>query len=743
MLPGDGELSSKPVVTGSIDPVKRPGDFLIDYERGGIALNDPSQGLLVQLWKLHVERDKDLTDQWNFYIDSPSNGTQFLFSAPGVKEAALAFDQNMRPFVVYVENTTTKMWWYDPTVPGQIITTLGTDFRSPRCTTDEKRPWHLEVSDIQLWYVRGSQLCVRYQRERFTVEHAKKTVGPQATLVSVTMSTNGRLQLRLRNTNVSMDDQQAKVMVNPLLSDIVGEICEDVGIPREATDINDLYEDEVVGYLVASEDGVAESLKPLSKAFFFDPAEFDRKLRFLKRGRDVSFRFTYADLVDANPNAMKQKRVDETKLPKRVDVNHIDPAGGFAKNKQSAYRKSNLVQATGSETLEFASLVLTADQAATLGLKYMKEKWWELMDYEGALPIAFSFAAPTDVAEYVDRDGSVHRIRMEELNQSDGVIKFKAKLDGGADVYGTQALGLPLPPPLSTTPGLVGETRVEILNLPPLRDQDDELGVYVAMAGSSTAWFGASLEISTDGGVNFVEAFQNEIPATLGDTETELQEEISAEYPSRQTLVVKMNFGLESTDYATLLTNYNRAVIGDEVIQFQNAVHLGDNRYLLSGLIRGRYNTKPEHWAAGTRFVLIDTSLVFLQAQQWMLGKEIQLKAISFGTDGEDSVPVAYDFDVAHSQLEWPPHHLQAVRDGSNNVAVSWIGRGRLGIETAPSNGKYFTGYKVVFSDGFTDQVGSNVYNYTRNAAPAGVTVKVCGTNSITGDGDYSEVINT
>jgi len=533
------------------------------------------------------------------------------------------------------------------------------------------------------------------------------------------------------------------VRANPLLGEIATDLCKGVGISPDNLDASAIYDQEVVGYLVSSDEGVSKSLEPLSKAFFFDPAEYDKKLWFVPRGGNVAFTFTYQDLLDVSPNPMKQTRIDETKLPKRVDVNHIDPAGGFAKNKQTAYRKSNLVQARGSETLEFASLVLTADQAASIAIKYMKGKWHEPMSYEWSLPVGFTFATPTDVAQYVDRDGSVHRIRIEERNEADGVIKFKGNLDGGANVYGTEAKGLDLPPPISTTPGLVGETRLEILNLPPLRDQDDELGVYVAMAGSSSAWFGASLEISTDGGINYVEALQNEVPATLGDTETELLEEISAEYPSRQTIVVKTNFQLESTDYATLLTNYNRAVIGDEVIQFQTAVHLGDNRYRLGGIIRGRYNTKPEHWPAGTRFVLIDTSLMFLQAQQWMLGKEIQFKPISYGTDGEDAIPTAYDFDVAHSQLEWPPHHVTAQRDGSNNVTVSWIGRGRMGIETAPANGKYFTGYKVLFSDGFSANVGANIGTYVRNAAPAGVTVRVCGTNSLTGDGEYSKVTNT
>lgn len=741
MMP-DNVLSSLAVVAGSVDPVKRPGDFLVDWERGGIGLNDPSQGLLVQVWKLEVERDAVDVARWNFFLSAPSFPKAQVYYANDVTEASLAFDQNMRPFVAFVAGGITKMWWYDTTVPGQVTTTLGADFRSPRCLVDEKRPWHLDISDINLWYVRGSNLCVRYQRDRFLVEYAMKVVGPQAELVSVTMSTGQRLQVRIRKSNVSQSDTQAKVQVDPYLSDIVGDMCMRAGIAPEALDVNDLYSDGVVGYLVASDEGVAESMKPLAQAFFFDPTEYDKKLRFLKRGRAAAFSFAYSDLVEASPNAMKQTRVDETKLPKRVDVNHLDPEGGFAKNKQTSYRKSNLVQAKGSETLEFG-FGMYADQAASISLKYIKMKWHEQMTYEWALPLAFTRVMPGDVGIYTDRDGSLHRIRVEERNEADGVLKYKGKLDGGAAVYETQAPGLSLPPPTSTTPGLVGETRLEILNLPPLRDQDDELGVYVAMAGSSAAWYGAALEVSTDGGINYVEAFQNEIPATLGETETVLLAETTPTGFSPQSLVVTSNFALESTTYDTLLTNFNRAVVGDEVIQFQNAVSLGDNKYLLTGIIRGRYNTVADEWPAGTRFVLIDTSLVFLQAQSWMLGKELMFKPVSFGTPDDDAVPTAYDYDVVYSQREWAPHYVQAVRDGSNNVAVSWIGRGRLGIDTAPRAGKYFTGYKVRFSDGHEATVNAATNTYTRSSTPAGATVQVCGTNSLVGDGDFSEATAT
>jgi len=274
-----------------------------------------------------------------------------------------------------------------------------------------------------------------------------------------------------------------------------------------------------------------------------------------------------------------------------------------------------------------------------------------------------------------------------------------------------------------------------------MRDQDDELGMYVGVAGASSAWYGAQIMLSTDGGGSYIEAARMEQPMTFGVSETVLLSEVSAEYQDNQSLIVTSNFPLSSVTDDALLNNGNRAVLGDEIIQFKAAQNLGDNRYALSGLIRARYNTKPDEWPVGTRFVLLDSTIVFLQAQRWMLGKDLLVKPVSYGTTEDDTVPTGYAFDTAASQSEWPPHDVTAVRDGADSVSVTFIPRPRLGVETAPHDSKYFAGYRVRFSDGFTAVTSGSTY--TRASTPAGATVAVCGINSITGDGEYSQETQT
>jgi hypothetical protein len=717
-----------------LDPQKGPRDFLVAYEMGGRALSDPSAGLRVKLWTLQVVNTDTGQD---VQVSAPGVPAIVLFSsAAGITEADLAFDQNMKPAVAYVEAGVAKLWWYDTTVPGQVVLNLPAGSTSPRCTLDDKRRNQVSVSDIVVFYMLGGNVCYRQQRERFTVERTMGTAGADAVLVSVGMNRELRLQWRIQKFTAPIDDSKYASIADPYLGDVVLDLCRRAGLGAANIDVSELYEQNVAGYLVATDGDSNSSLKPLSDVFFFDPTEFDRVLHFFRRGRQPVGRFTYADLVQGDPQPMPLTIADATKLPLKVNVSHIDPDGAFARNKQYAQRKSNQITTKKEVTVE-TDVVLTPNQAAQAAVTLLKQPWHEQLSFEKfGLPMRFSAWVPGDVVEYEAEDGTVYRLRLTSRNQ-DANLVFSAQQDAGDLAYNNGHItGHSLPPPISTTPGLIGETQLEVLNIPVLRDQDDEVGVYIAMAGDSSAWYGAQLLISTDGGVNYLEAYRTEQPATLGVTESTLLEELSAEYQDSQSLLVHVNFPLESTTPDALLNNYNRAVVGDEVIQFQTATHLGDNHYALTGLIRARYNTKPVEWPIGTRFVLLDSTVSFVQAQQWMLGLDLMFKPVSFGTLEDDTVPTEYTFDEAVSQTEWPPHYVTATRDGADAVQVDFIPRPRLGVETAPHQSKYFTGYRVRFSDGFTADTAATTY--TRASTPTGVTVAVCAVNSITGDGEYS-----
>lgn len=71
----------------------------------------------------------------------------------------------------------------------------------------------------------------------------------------------------------------------------------------------------------------------LSAAYFFDPGEWDGKLRFVKRGGDPVLSLGPDDLADRDGPAIEQERVQEVELLRKVNVISIDPAAGFLATK--------------------------------------------------------------------------------------------------------------------------------------------------------------------------------------------------------------------------------------------------------------------------------------------------------------------------------------------------------------------------------------------------------------------------
>lgn len=165
---------------------------LVDYEEGGIALNDPSQGMQVQTWTCWWDK----TDGW-VYVQSTAGLPIQVIQDFTISEIAFAFDQNMRISLAYIAGGVLKHYWYDSTIPGFTTSTFA-GCRSPRVGLDDKRVNQLSRSDVILAYIRGEGLYYRQQRDRYLVEYSLRD-GVQASLrlKNIGMSKNLRMQFEL------------------------------------------------------------------------------------------------------------------------------------------------------------------------------------------------------------------------------------------------------------------------------------------------------------------------------------------------------------------------------------------------------------------------------------------------------------------------------------------------------------------------------------------------------------------
>jgi hypothetical protein len=191
MLP-ENQPSIIPLQSAFLPPDERVTSPLIDYERGGVALNDATQGLLVRNWRCWLED--------SIYVRLQAEGDPMvhtLFEDDQIEELSFCFDQNMRWAVAYTQLGVLKLRWFDSQL-GDYTITVFEAARNPKLAMDDKRPAHLGTNDMILAYIRGNSLCYRQQRDRFSTERTLKDNLYQGTrLKNIGMNSNLRFQFEL------------------------------------------------------------------------------------------------------------------------------------------------------------------------------------------------------------------------------------------------------------------------------------------------------------------------------------------------------------------------------------------------------------------------------------------------------------------------------------------------------------------------------------------------------------------
>jgi hypothetical protein len=229
-----------------------------------------------------------------------------------------------------------------------------------------------------------------------------------------------------------------------------------------------------------------------------------------------------------------------------------------------------------------------------------------------------------------------------------------------------------------------GPTTLRLVELPPLGEELAERPrLFVAAAGVEPGWQRAALMASFDGGESWQEIGQTAGAAVIGTAETVLPPGGSALVDHAGSFTVSLlneSMSLETRTDAALAAGGNVALVGEEVLQFGAAEALGDGRFRLSRLLRGRFGTE---WAArahapGENFLLLDrATLLALDAPDGATGGDAQVVAAGV-EDGPEGVKMSHP--ISGESLRPPtPVHLRAMRAANGDVAISWVRRSRSG----------------------------------------------------------------
>lgn len=458
---------------------------------------------------------------------------------------------------------------------------------------------------------------------------------------------------------------------------IVADLLKRVGYDVTMYDTTRLV-DIVSGFVISNRQVVRACLEQLAAAYFFDQTESDALLKYVKRGKVSNVTIDYTELVPQGDGkeTLTVTRTQELELPRQVDVIYLNRTADFQAGTQTAQRQT--VKAVDYTTVNLP-IVLSDQEAKVVADVTLYNAWVGRVQFTFAVPPKHALLEPTDVIT-VTKDGAAYlaRITGTKLARS-GMQDITAVAEdvSSYDFYNPAGSA----PPTIQPPVSVSATRLELMDLPAFpTDGVTDAYLRYGVVGLGADWTGAAVYRSDDGGANYTLLQSLSAQATIGAGLTILPNGNRYSWDNN-TVDVLLTFGeLQSVTEIAVLNGANACVIGDEILQFQNAQLIGDHQYRLSRLLRGRLGTE---WAmaghvAGERFVQLTNTVAreLVASSAWGIGKKY--KPVTIGSTL--GAATAQDFTYnARALKPYAPVHVVGIRDGTGNLTIGWKRRTRIG----------------------------------------------------------------
>lgn len=537
------------------------------------------------------------------------------------------------------------------------------------------------------------------------------------------------------------------------LAGVVMEICIRAGLDPRHINVDELHELPVRGFGVISTYPAMSALQALSQIYFFDPSNYDGLLHFVTRGQDAILTVTEDDMLDDEQDIEQSKRADPIQIPRVLHMNYQDIYGGIAPDKQTSERSGDR-RATGETSLQTA-VIMAANEAAMvvhINHKVMIEN--QKGELKFSLPDKYIRLVPASCF-FVQWQGRTERVRVVKLDTFDGYQEYTCLRDrqSAYSLSNMNIQGIPAAPQTPPPSSIVGPTLIAPLDIYLIRDADDNLGIgiYVAVSGVFPAWAGALVELSYDGGENYVDSGESRLSAIMGELLTPLGDH-PPEFPdTHNTCSVRIDTPHADLLDATLTGMQNRqnfAAIGNyydgfELVNFGDVEETTEGEWTLGHFLRGRRGTDARAHAAGERFVVLERGYISFQVGSVAdIGRTLTFRATSFGTSTDLGTVVSVLFE-GRTQIERAVGYLSARRLDASDVHVTWQGVGRLGGGASVAHGVRFAGYRVVFDDGVDEiEIDTQNQEITQDISSLGspVQIRVYQLNDLTGEGPAAEV---
>lgn len=476
------------------------------------------------------------------------------------------------------------------------------------------------------------------------------------------------------------------------VSQIVSDICKEAGLTDADIDVSEVTGIFVIGYIRSNVMSARDAISPLAQGCFFDGIESNGKITTRRRGQSIVKTLTRDDLGayvtngdDQPPTRMQSVDSQDVDLPRSIRVHYLAQSRDYDPSEQDSPLRVD-TSAVNDVDLQLP-IVLSDDQAKQIAEKIWASSWAERTGYATTLDQAphLDLEAADCIAAPID--GEVVRLRITSVTDSIPATRAIQLVVDDAASFVSYAVASQVPVNNQQL-SIVTPAAALLMDLPLLRDQDNDAGFYTALYGLLPDVFkAASLYRSVDGGGNFQRLISSNSSAVTGTVVNAVLRGPTTIIDHGNKILVELydtQDTLDSITYDTLLGGGNAIAIGEddrwEIVQFQTATHVVDNLYELSDLLRGRRGTE---WAVGTSqpgdsFVVL-SGIVRTQLDISQLNRSFVYKPVGAGSTLDSTQSINFTGEGV-ALVPFSPAYITATRDQiSGDWVFSWLRRGRIG----------------------------------------------------------------
>jgi hypothetical protein len=536
---------------------------------------------------------------------------------------------------------------------------------------------------------------------------------------------------------------------------LIYQLFRDAGIDESLIEMVDV--DEFVdGFVLNNSLSVRDVLYLLQKVYFFDCVESEGKIGFIStkassRNGDGVTEIDEDELVPFERDGIKRfvtlDILGGNELPRRVSLVFIDKNNNY--DTTSVYVERSSVESNKCD-VSTVPIVLDIEKARNVAEISLYSSWMERMEFSFMLPIKYLYLNCSDLLR-LHIGANTHTLKIKSITLENSVLKIHStRFDGR--IYDR-------PRDESASPdveimGEAGATYLKIIETPALVPAMlNKVHVFFAMNGQFINWPGANLYFSDNNRKSYTAIGETNTNALVGRVINlaSVSRPYYFDYINRLKVVLHGGIDpdlLESSDDFEIYSGKNRAIYGNEIVQFKNIVLSADGSYEVSGLLRGLYGTEEEiqNHRNGDRFIILTENILSQEFDHDRVNFNYSYRAATLGEDISKSQVLVYQIEGKTLQPLAPCHF--SYRRVADVLDIEWEEKKRgyynwtsgAGDISADSGCKY---YLEIFSG---DEILENVYveerhhsHSVREEAPP-TRVRLCQVNILYGRGKFLEV---